>query len=255
MKIKLSDNVKNVISVAGVVVILSICLCITANMDAESIEPHKETKKVTNTTTITYLEPATITTPTATQVTTTVPKEIVATSTTTATSSIVTESPVIEEETQQIIESESNEDIKIYDEVSYEVPKIDNFYGYMDYRCITNTDSAQYKFQQNCWTDSQGLRRQGDDYVVALGSFYSINIGDRFYITLDTGITYTVVLGDCKADCHTNSTNQYTPAGDMINIIEFIVDIPCLDYTVAQSGNIGTYNNLSGNVVSITKIN
>ena len=137
---------------------------------------------------------------------------------------------------------------------SYNIPLGDNFYGYMDYLAITNTSSDQYKFQQLCWTDSQGLRRQGNDYVVALGSYYSTKIGDRFLVSLDTGITYTIVLGDCKADCHTNSTNQYVVVGNKINIIEFIVDTYTLDYTVAQSGNIGTYDNLTGNVIGITKI-
>lgn len=147
-----------------------------------------------------------------------------------------------------------------YNNVSYEqstyynVPIGMNFYGYMDYHCITDTNSAQYKFQQNCWTDSQGLRRQYNDYVVALGSYYSTTIGERFLVTLDTGITYTIVIGDCKADCDTNPTNQYTYAGQYINIIEFIVDTPCLDYSISQSGDIGSYTNLKGNVKEIVKI-
>lgn len=138
--------------------------------------------------------------------------------------------------------------------IHYNVPIGMNFYGYMDYSCVTDTNSAQYKFQQNCWTDSQGLRRQCNDYVVALGSYYSTTIGERFLVTLDTGITYTIVIGDCKADCDTNPTNQYTYAGQYINIIEFIVDTPCLDYSISQSGDIGSYTNLKGNVKEIVKI-
>lgn len=175
-------------------------------------------------------------------------------------STVVSETPKTETVKKSETQTEKTEKYTtVFDEedvslLAYDVPLCENFYGYMDYRAITNTNSDQYQFQQICWTDSQGLRRQGDDYVVALGSYYSINIGDRFLVSLDTGITYTVVLGDCKADCHTNPTNQYVVVGNKINIIEFVVDTNALDYTVAQSGNIGTYKNLAGNVVSITKI-
>lgn len=141
--------------------------------------------------------------------------------------------------------------------ISMEVPQGNtNFFAYMDYKTITNTSSNQYKFQQNCWTDSQGIRRQGDDYCVALGSYYSVNIGDRFIVSLDTGNTYTIVLADCKADVHTDVNNQFRWAGgnSYKNVIEFIVDTDKLSDSVKNSGNIGTYDNLSGNVVSIQKV-
>lgn len=130
-----------------------------------------------------------------------------------------------------------------------------SFHSYMDYKCITNTNSQQYKFQQMCWTDSQGIRRQGNDVCIALGSYYGTNIGDRYLITTDTGNSYTAVLADCKADMHTDANNQYREAGyGSKNIVEFIVDSNCLSGDVLLSGNIGTYNNYSGNITSIQKI-
>ncbi len=131
-----------------------------------------------------------------------------------------------------------------------------NFFAYMDYRKITTLSSTQYQLQQTAWTDSQGLRRIGDDICIALGSYYGTNLGSRYLITLDTGNSYTAVLADCKADIHTDANNQYTPAvyGEYKNVIEFIVDVNSLDHSIKQSGNIGTYSNMSGNVVSIEQI-
>lgn len=130
-----------------------------------------------------------------------------------------------------------------------------SFHSYMDYKCITNSNSQQYKLQQMCWTDSQGIRRQGNDVCIALGSYYGTNIGDRYLITTDTGNSYTAVLADCKADIHTDANNQYREAGHgSKNIVEFIVDSNCLSGDVLLSGNIGTYNNYSGNITSIQRI-
>ena len=44
------------------------------------------------------------------------------------------------------------------------------FKAYMDYRTITDTASRQYQLQQSAWTDDQGLRRLGEDYLVAMGT-------------------------------------------------------------------------------------
>ena len=63
-----------------------------------------------------------------------------------------------------------------------------SFKAYEDYSCITNTESTQYKLQQQAWTDSNGLRRYGDEYMVAVGSYYG-DVGDHIIVTLDTETT------------------------------------------------------------------
>ena len=126
----------------------------------------------------------------------------------------------------------------------------------MDYACITDINSLQYQLQLNCWTDCQGIRRQGDDVCIALGSYYGTEIGTRYLITTDMGNSFTAVLADCKADIHTDYNNQYRDTGNGFkNVVEFIVDTYALDPDVMSSGNIGTYDNYSGNIVSIQKIN
>ena len=136
-----------------------------------------------------------------------------------------------------------------------------SFFAYMDYNTITDVNSYQYKYQINyCYTDDMGLRRnQYGDYVIALGSYYGTEIGTRYNITLDNGTTFTAVLGDCKADIHTDAMNQYRSAGysgEYQNVIEFIVDNNYLSNEVKSMGNIGAYDmfNCTG-IVSIAKIN
>lgn len=152
--------------------------------------------------------------------------------------------------------STTDKTIQHYDTI-YDLPNGDmSFFTYMDYRRITDKSSRQWELQQECWTDSKGLRRYNSDYLIALGSYFSTNIGDRFLITLDNGFEFTAVLGDCRADYYMDASNKYVEMTcGKKNIIEFIVDIYALDENVSLSGNIGSYSNYSGNIVSIQKIN
>lgn len=139
--------------------------------------------------------------------------------------------------------------------VSYGGLPVDcSFKSYMSYT-LFGRSTPQYRLQQECYTDSQGIRRHGNDVCVALGSYYSTTIGDRFRITLDSGVSFTAVLADGKADRHTNSTNQYNvrPNGNGV-AVEFLVDTSALDSSVRRSGNIGTYSNYSGDIVNIEKL-
>ena len=45
------------------------------------------------------------------------------------------------------------------------------FKSYTDYRCLSRS-SAQWKLQEQAYTDENGLRKIGDAYLVALGSYY-----------------------------------------------------------------------------------
>lgn len=95
---------------------------------------------------------------------------------------------------------------------------------YMDYRAITNTASNQYKFQQrkDVWVDEYGFLVQNSEwYVVAMGSYWG-EIGDKFLIYLKNGEIISVVIGDIKADRHTDSKN-YAHATDG-HVIEFLID-------------------------------
>lgn len=134
------------------------------------------------------------------------------------------------------------------------------FKTYMDYRCITDKTSAQYELQQFAWTDEDGFRRIGDDYIVAMGTYYAKNVGDRFKITLDTDNEITVIIGDIKQDIHTDYFNQYTPIYDENgiffsgNVLEFIVDTDVLPKVPRRLGTVSYFNYLKGNIKSIERI-
>lgn len=145
--------------------------------------------------------------------------------------------------------------------VTYELPNLDtSFKTYMDYRCITDTDSMQYKLQQNSWTDEDGLRRLGEAYMVAMGTYYADECGKTFEITFDTGEKILVVVGDIKEDCHTDKTNRYSPVYDnngnfiSANVLEFIVDTDALSRYTKRLGTVEYCGNLQGNIVSIVAI-
>ena len=135
-----------------------------------------------------------------------------------------------------------------------------SFKSYMDYNCITDDTTKQWELQQTAYTDEYGLRKVGTDYCVAVGSYYSETVGERFQITLDNGNEFTVIISDLKQDKHTDSSNRYSPVYDengnfySANILEFIVDVDRLHSMVTTLGTVSYYSEFEGNIVSIEKI-
>lgn len=145
--------------------------------------------------------------------------------------------------------------------VQLEIPDCDtSFKAYMDYNCITDDTTMQWELQQTAYTDEYGLRKIGTDYCVAVGSYYSETVGERFKITLDSDNEFTVIISDLKKDEHTDSSNRYSPVYDengdfySANIIEFIVDVDQLHSMVTTLGTVSYYDEFEGNIVSIEKI-
>ena len=68
---------------------------------------------------------------------------------------------------------------------------------------------------------------------------------------MDTGRVFYGILGDQKADIHTNSTNQYARNND---VVEFVVDSRILNKKVKQHGSANVYMPLNGNIAKIEKI-
>lgn len=123
-----------------------------------------------------------------------------------------------------------------------------SFKAYMDYKYITNTHSIQYELQQDAWTDSNGLRRYGDDYMVAVSYHYG-EVGDRIKVTLDTGEVFNATIGDSKGDV------WYHPCGKGACVVEFIVDTPYLDKMVTKMGDCSYVSDFfEGGVISIQKL-
>lgn len=120
-----------------------------------------------------------------------------------------------------------------------DVPSNNSFKSYMSYRCITNTGSNQYKFQQKCYTGNYGIRMNGERYCIAVGSYYTTKIGTKIDLVMQNGAIIKCILADCKANAHTDSTNRQNPNG---SIAEFIVDMNELNSTAKYMGDISYCN-------------
>ena len=168
----------------------------------------------------------------------------------------------VHEEEQYNFDESVSEDKETSDESIYNEDAVcfwegfdSSFKAYMDYRCITDTGSLQYEIQQQAYSDERGFRRVGDDYCVALGTGITDGCGERFLITLDSGYSFTAIVSDVKADVHTDSTNCYAPRGDNGgNVVEFVIDSDLADPYMLNCGSAGCFDDLSGNITSISRI-
>lgn len=59
------------------------------------------------------------------------------------------------------------------------------------------------------YIDEDGFLRTGNDYIVALGTYFGKRKGTRYLITLENGTSFTAMLGDTKADIHTDPTHRF----------------------------------------------
>ena len=107
--------------------------------------------------------------------------------------------------------------------------------SFMDYRCITNTSSRQYKLQKKAYTGSYGIRQVDGRYCVAVGSYYTEKIGTYIDLILKNGTVIPCILADCKANKDTDGKNQKTADG---SLIEFVVDTPKLSKKVRIRGDV-----------------
>lgn len=148
----------------------------------------------------------------------------------------------------------------ITEEQKCELPVIStNIKLFTDYRAYNLWYTPHYRLQQVAWTDNYGLRRFNNDYIVALGSYYSVKIGDRFEITLTNGNIFTVIFGDGKADIDCDSKCMYTPCFDyngnqVANLLEFIIDEAKLPKDVYEYGSIDKLEEFSGDIVKMVYI-
>lgn len=136
-----------------------------------------------------------------------------------------------------------------------------SFKTWMDYRCVTDRASLQYKcIRKWGWRDSNGFMRatgesdlgiDSDYYLIALGSYYGTDIGTKYRITTDEGNVFYGLLADLKSDIHTNYTNQYAHNND---VVEFLVNTDYLRSDVRKMGSADIYELLKGHIAKIERI-
>ncbi|MBR2801200.1 MAG: hypothetical protein IKE21_01240 [Erysipelotrichaceae bacterium] len=128
---------------------------------------------------------------------------------------------------------------------------------YEDYNMITSPSSRQYWYiRQYMSLDKSGLLVDKDGFFgVALGSYYGV-IGDRYYITLDTGVVLPVVKIDEKADEDTVNGCYHASDG---SVVEFVIDVETArNYFGRQTFSLyGDFNVLSyfnGSIEKVEKV-
>ena len=116
-----------------------------------------------------------------------------------------------------------------------EIPrdKDNSVYSYMDWKTITNKNSAQYKLKNKYNTyDSNGLADIKGRKVVACTSTFG-SIGDEIEVTFESGVNYFnkqsktlfAIIGDYKSQNDSNCDMYGHLYGKtQRSVIEFIVD-------------------------------
>ena len=122
-----------------------------------------------------------------------------------------------------------------HESITKVVSRENNLKSYMGYTYFGNI-TKQYQLQQLAENDPKGLRTVNGRYCVALGTAYTDQIGQYFDLVLENGVIIHCVLGDVKADQHTDATNTYTTSNGCMS--EFIVNESLLDQNIKTTGNV-----------------
>ena len=131
------------------------------------------------------------------------------------------------------------------------VPAGHSFKSYTNYKLL-KSDSPQGQLQKLAYSDENGLRKVGEYYCAALGSYYGTTIGDCYIVTLSSGNQFKITLCDAKDDNHTDLKHQYTKANGCIT--EFYVDYTCFNKKAKSAGNISVLAGFDGSIIKIEKL-
>lgn len=181
--------------------------------------PNAATVAVTTDATVTVTTSVTAALSTTAPVTTT-PEQTTAV-TTTITETTVTEPETEEAPVQGVINGEMLHDIEFTEYGLPDNPYYRGFKSYEPYDLIT-AQSIQLCLQYQAVTDSNGFRLLDGRYLVAVGTFCNAPCGTYIDLILENGVLIPCIVGDIKADAHTDETHAYTRASMCAS--EFLVD-------------------------------
>lgn len=130
------------------------------------------------------------------------------------------------------------------------------FKSYMAYTAVTSKNSAQYKLlnSESAYTDPKtGLRMVDGRYCIAVGTGYCSKIGTKIDLVLENGNIIKCILGDVKADCHTDKTNRFHQVDG--SVAEFIVDNSIYQNKCDRSGTVNWIDGFEGKILKVVVIN
>lgn len=121
----------------------------------------------------------------------------------------------------------------------YDVPSYSGYKSWMDYRAITLAESEQKLLQDEyAYTGTYGIRQINGRFCVAVGSYFTENIGQYFDLILENGTVIPCILADQKADEDTDSDGIFTLHNGCAT--EFIIDFDNLNYPAKRDGDISS---------------
>ena len=138
-------------------------------------------------------------------------------------------------ETKEVIEEAPIDNFEQF-YTEYRVPSNRGFKSYMSYRAITSKSSLQYKLQSIAYTGEFGIRQINGRFCVAIGTFSNATVGTYIDLILENETVIPCVVGDFKADIHTDSTNKVTSHNGCVS--EFLIDKTVLHSTAKKIGDI-----------------
>ena len=106
----------------------------------------------------------------------------------------------------------------------YILPENANYDGmksYESFTAITDKTSAQYEIQRMAQTNEDAFRVIDGRYLVAVGTYFNAPVGTAIDVILENGTVIPCIVGDIKADEHTDYWGVYSANGCAT---EFIVD-------------------------------
>ena len=142
------------------------------------------------------------------------------------------------------------------DYISSERPKYrsmgvwgDSRKSYMDYTTITSVSSDQYKLQRIAYTEYNGIRAVNGRFCIAVGSYYSHNVGQYVDVVLGNGNVLKCIIGDCKKNKDTINGNSLGADG---GAVEFIVQTSALNWKSINQGDVSySTDGWDSNVIEI----
>lgn len=139
-----------------------------------------------------------------------------------AESSVPEESEVDSENQENVTEIEATEQPETYEVIrEYPITDGNTTKTVLPYKAFgKNTNQA--KLQSLCQTNEVGLRVYDGRFTIAVGTYFNTAIGQYFDLVLENGIIIPCIMGDLKADIHTDSRGLFTEASGCMT--EFIVD-------------------------------
>lgn len=118
----------------------------------------------------------------------------------------------------------------------FDVPQYSGKKSYMGHHFGSGTN--QHRLQQMAITNSDGFRIVNGRYCVALGTHFTDQIGQYFDLILENETVIPCVLGDVKADIHTDAANIFSRNNCCS---EFVVDTELLDQDAKFHGDCSHY--------------